>query len=195
MTRKMLGIAAGTWLAITTVSAAAVPAGMTVGGVAFPATYPVDGRTLVLNGAGVRVFFHIVDGYATALYLPSPVHTAQGVIDAPNPKVIFTHFLHDASLARIEAEYQRIHARYCAAYACTPQADAGYRTFVAHLGPVTAGETQVLLITDQGVDVTRNGQKIVTIPDPAFGTDLVRSLVGVAAPTEGYRHALIGDGG
>lgn len=174
-------------------AAGAARAEVKVGGAVFPDTFPAQGQNLKLNGAGVRVFFHMVNGYATALYMSQPAHTAQAIIDAPNPKVIYTEFLHDASLSRIQGEYNTIHESYCQHYQCNPTDEASYKEFVSHLEPASSGQTQTILITDSGVTVSRNNQVVQTINNPSFGKDLIRSLVGECAPTESYRNGIIGN--
>ena len=173
----------------------AARADVTVDGAVFPATLAAGGQTLALNGVGVRVFFHLVDGYATALYLRSPAHTADAVLDAPDPKAIVTHFLHDASLDQIHSETQAIHRRYCAHATCADAEQAAYALFVSHLGAVHRGDTQLILLTATGVELRHNDQLVVTIPDPAFGVGLLRSLVGDASPTGGYRRGVLGVAG
>lgn len=181
-------LAATVMLAVPLAAHATVKAGDAV----FPDTFPAEGQTLRINGAGVRVFFHIVDGYATALYVAQPAHTPEAVIDGPNPKVIYTEFLHSASLSQIRSEYNDIHESYCAHETCNPTDEASYKEFVAHLQPAASGQTQTILITDRGVTVSRNNQPVVTIDNPSFGKDLVRSLVGPASPTAAYRNGLLG---
>ncbi|GAJ28217.1 chalcone isomerase family protein [Acidomonas methanolica] len=166
--------------------------GRKVAGVVFPETLPVGGTVLKLNGVGVRVFFHLVNGYATGLYVVTPAHDAEAVMNEPNPKVIYTQFLHDASEHRIREEYDAIHARYCKVNACGEKNEAAYATFMAHQTAAEGGTSQTILITDQGVSVQRGGKEIVHIDNPDFGKALVASLVGPAAPTESYRNGILG---
>ena len=161
----------------------------------FPDTLAAGGRTLALNGVGVRVFFHIVDAYATGLYLGQPAHTADAVIAGPNPKAVLTTFLHAATLGQVRDESEAIHRRFCAQTACSAADQASYAIFMAHLAPTHAGETQLIVVTDAGVAITRDNQPVVTIPDPSFGQNLIRSLLGPAAPTARYRRGLLGGAG
>ncbi len=182
-------------LAALLLAPVAARADVTVDGAVFPATLAAAGQTLALNGVGVRVFFHLVDGYATALYLRAPAHTADAVLAAPAPKAIVTRFLHDASLDQIRSETQAIHRRYCAHATCADTEQAAYTLFVAHLGAVHRGDTQLILLTATGVELRRNDQPVLTIPDPAFGSGLLSSLVGDASPTGGYRRGILGAAG
>lgn len=170
----------------------AARAAVKIDDVVFPDTLAAGGRTLALNGVGVRVFFHMVDGYVTALYLGRPAHTAADVMSGANPKAVLTTFLHAASIGQVRDESEAIHRRYCAQNVCTAADQASYAIFMSHLAPAHAGETQLIVVTDAGVDITRDNQKILSIPDPAFGQNLIRSLLGTASPTARYRRGLLG---
>ncbi len=158
----------------------------------FPDTLAAAGQTLALNGVGLRVFFHIVDGYATALYVGRPAHTQADVMSGPNPKAVLTTFFHAAALGQVRDESAAIHRRFCAQAACSASDQASYAIFMAHLAPVHAGETQLIVVTDAGVAISRDDRPVVTIPDPSFGQNLIRSLLGAAAPTARYRNGLLG---
>ena len=163
-----------------------------VGGVSFPPTVAVDGTTLVENGAGLRVFFLVVRGYASALYVAHAAHDASAILAEPGPKEIRTVFLHAASAEQLRNELGRIHDAYCARAACDAVEQRDYAALVAHETPVRAGDRETFLVSDQGVSVTRNGAEAVAIPDPKFGAALLDSMLGPSAPTARYRNGLLG---
>lgn len=172
-----------------------VPSAMgavTVGGAIFPVQFQLGQTTLKLNGVGLRAFYHLVDGYATALYVVTPSHDPQTVVDGPNPKVIYTRFLRDASLERVRDEYQAIHQRYCQDNPCDARNEASFKAFADHISDARKGDVELVVITDGGVSLQRGGKVLVSVDDPAFGKGLVRSLVGSASPTQGYRDGLLG---
>lgn len=164
-----------------------------IGGAVFPDDLKIGTTSLKLNGVGVRVFYHLVDGYATGLYVVSPGHDGKAIADGPNPKVLYTEFLHNASLERVKGEYDTIHAHYCRLYACDAKNEASFAAFTAHLTAAKKGEAQLVLVTDQGVSMQRNGAVVVSIDDPGFGKGLVQSLLSAAAPTDGFRDGLLGN--
>jgi len=61
-------------------------------GVAIPDHVFADGRSLVLNGAGIRTKFFF-DIYVGALYLPAKAQDAKRIIASKLPKRISMHFL------------------------------------------------------------------------------------------------------
>lgn len=175
-----------------TVASSVAHADTKVGGAVFPDDLKIGNASLKLNGVGLRVFYHLVDGYATGLYVVSPGHDGKAIAEEPNPKVIYTEFLRDASLVRVKGEYELIHAHYCKLYECDAKNEASFAAFTAHLAAAKKGEAQLVLITDQGVSMQRNGVVVVSIDDPAFGKGLVQSLLSAAAPTDGFRDGLLG---
>ena len=148
MTRRVHAPILALGLAISGLIATPLAArAVTAGGVAFPDTFPVAGDTLHLNGAGVRVFFAIVDGYVSALYVKSPSHSANDILDGPNPKVLYTEYLHDAGVGQLKREFANVHDHYCAKNVCPAANEASYHQTVAALTPVTKGETSTYIIT------------------------------------------------
>ena len=167
-------------------------AAVTVDTATFPTHFQADGQTLTLNGVGTRVVFLVVRAYATGLYLVRPAHTLDAVLASPGPKAILTDFLHDASAAQMRGESDTLHRRYCAVQACPAADQAAYDAFVASFRPVHAGETQLIVVTDAGVDISRDGASVAHIPNRLFGQNLLRSLLGPSAPTRRYRNGLLG---
>lgn len=55
--------------------------------------HDATGKTLVLNGAGIRYKF-IFKIYVGALYLPKAAHTPKAVMDEPGPKRMLMHFVY-----------------------------------------------------------------------------------------------------
>ncbi len=174
------------------VSARADAASRVIDGATFPDTIQADGATLALNGAAARVFFMMVDGYASSLYVRQPAHDLGTIEGEPNPKLIRTVFLHNASAAQLRTELTRIHRRYCASNACAAADDSSYQTMLDHIQAVTAGESETLLVTDRGVVVTLGAGAALQIDNPHFGVALLGSMLGESAPTERLRRGLLG---
>lgn len=157
-----------------------------------PSNVTVDGQALVLNGAGVRVFFMMVNGYRTGLYLRAPAHDATSILAEPRPIEIRTVFLHGATTADLRGELNRIHDSYCARNPCPAADQAAYQDLLAHEAPVRAGDTETLVIDQQGIAVSRDGATAHLIDDPHFGVALLASMIGPSAPTAGFRRGLLG---
>ena len=82
---------------------AALPASaLEIAGVKVPDSIAVDGKTLVLNGAGLRTkSFLKVKVYVGALYLPQRSTDAAAVVALDAPKVIRMTLLRDVDRAII----------------------------------------------------------------------------------------------
>lgn len=81
-------------LLVVLLCVAAPVSALEIGGVELPETVTVDGRTLQLNGVGLRTrfFFKI---YAGGLYLEAPSHDAAAVIATDEPMLVRMHFIYD----------------------------------------------------------------------------------------------------
>ncbi|MFL5349607.1 MAG: chalcone isomerase family protein [Hyalangium sp.] len=71
-----------------------------VAGVKFPDTTTVEGKTLKLNGAGLRKKF-VFKVYAAGLYLESPTQDAAQVISSDQTKVVRMSMLRDLEKGKI----------------------------------------------------------------------------------------------
>ncbi len=68
--------------------------GVEIEGIDIPESVTVSGKSLQLNGAGVRTKFFF-DIYIGALFLPAKVTTYSGVVAMPGPKQVSMTFLYD----------------------------------------------------------------------------------------------------
>jgi hypothetical protein len=73
-----------------------------VAGVAVAETVDVGGRTLRLNGAGLRTrwFFKV---YVAALYLPTPARSTEEALAPESPRAFVMQFLRDVSREKLVA--------------------------------------------------------------------------------------------
>ena len=74
----------------------------TLADVEMPDTVVVDGKTLRLNGMGLREATPLrIKAYVGALYLSEPTSDPQKVIDSPRPKRVTMKFLRDIGRQRL----------------------------------------------------------------------------------------------
>ena len=91
------------WGAVLCAALAGPAAAATLDGVTFPDTVQYGGKTLVLNGIGLRTLTILeVHIYVAALYLPAPSHDPQQILQSPGPKVLLLKFLHGGSKAEVQ---------------------------------------------------------------------------------------------
>ena len=184
------------WLGATLAAllAAALPAAaMTKAGVTMPDTMQVGGRTLQLNGIGLRTFtvFH-VRGYAGALYLVNRTTDPETALSEPGPKALIMQFARSASKQQVHDLYMQSSNQYCAKHACT---DADRASFLQLLGTVQAvrpGDRTGFIVSDAGVEVLFNDTRQAMIADPAFGRTVLDSDLGTTTPSAQLRDGLLG---
>src|SRR4051794_11205974 len=113
-TRRLLIFAALAWLGIAPASAMVQFAGVSI-----PETYQIDGRTLVLNGYGLRaVTFLKIKAYVAALYLPQKSFDPEAIFASPGPKVVVVHYLHSGSKSQVESRYREGEMENCGDGSC-----------------------------------------------------------------------------
>jgi hypothetical protein len=189
MLKKIISAAT---LAVSLAGVSATADARTVGGATFPDSMTVDGKTLVLSGAGKRVMFAIVDVYASALYLSQPATTVDAVLAEPDPKVLVTKYLHDASVAQTQQEYNLIYNRYCGANTCTPAGRASFEKVLAAVTASKVGQTTTYVLDNGTVTMSKDGQQVLTFHDPEYEHGMLASIVGPSSPTPGLRAGLLG---
>jgi hypothetical protein len=99
MQRRLLLATAGLWGALSSTriaaqSPSAVATATELAGVRFPPAVQLGGRTLVLNGAGIR-WRLVVRVYTAGLYLAARASTPEAVLGAAGPKRLHVVMLRD----------------------------------------------------------------------------------------------------
>jgi hypothetical protein len=146
-----------------------------IGGATLPDTMPVEGRDLVLNGAGLRKKF-FVKVYAMGLYLPQMTKDARRIIQADEPMAARMHFIYDKVTAKDlvsawEEGFENATGGELEPIRERVETFNGYFT-------VDAGENDVydfVYVPGQGVRVVFNGRFVGSIP----GLDFKQALFGI----------------
>ena len=92
MTRKILNLTTWACLALLLTSSGLIA--KEIGGVKLPDKMTVEGKDLVLNGAGLRKKFFI-KVYAGGLYLGEKASDSSKILTGNDPAVIRLHFIYD----------------------------------------------------------------------------------------------------
>jgi hypothetical protein len=150
-------------------------AALEIGGVQLPDTAGIGGRTLVLNGAGLRtkLFFKI---YAGGLYLEQATHDAETVINADAPMLVRMQFIYDGVSA------EKMQDGWKEGFAVTApdpsdNLEVAIEAFVDFFTEeVREGDVyEIAWIPDKGVQVAFNG----TILGVVTGLDFKKALFAV----------------
>ena len=162
----------------------------TLAGVTLPDTENVAGKTLVLNGMGIRTKY-MVKVYVAGLYLEQKSSDPNAIIKSDAPKQIVMKFLHGASKSQMVDAFDegfKDNARD-AVKTMKPQIDQ----LLAGLDAVKTGDQMVFTyIPGTGSSLAINGQNKVTIADPAFAPVLFSVWLGPKPPNADLKKGMLG---
>ena len=165
----------------------------TKAGVTMSDTMQIGGKTLVLNGMGVRAFTILhINGYVGALYLPQKTSDADAALAEKGPKALFMQFLRGAGVDRVHQMYLASSKLYCSKHVCTDGDKVAFEKLLGTVRPVQPGDRTGFIVTDAGVQVLFNGTEVIKIADPAFGRTILDSDLGTTPPSAELRDGLLG---
>jgi hypothetical protein len=141
-------------------------------GVTFPDTTTVGGKTVQLNGIGVRTAYIFIKVYVAGLYLEKRTTDAQTAIQTDEPKRMILQFLREVSYDEMVSAMRDGFA-HTASKALQPQVDEFSGFFTE---PLTEGSQATFdYVPGTGTTVTIAGHVKGTIP----GVDFMRALWGI----------------
>jgi hypothetical protein len=162
----------------------------TVAGVTLPETQQVGGKTLVLNGAGVRTKY-MVKVYVAGLYLEQKSSDPGAIIKADAPKRIVMHFVHGASKSQMTDAFDESFKDNTPDARKTMKADIDQ--LLAALEPINSGDEMVYTyVPGTGTTLAINGKDKVTIAGPAFGQVLFSVWLGPKPPNADLKKGMLG---
>ena len=179
--RKVLSLAFATLLGASTLAAA------TLAGVTLPDTASVAGKTLVLNGVGLRtkVMFKV---YVAGLYVEQKSTDGNALVNADAPKRITLHFVRSVSNDQIrEAIVDGFDANAKATLkAQIDQFGAALEPFAEH------DEMSVTYVPGTGTVLNVKGKDKLTIPGFPFAKALFGIWLGDNPPSSSLKKGLLG---
>jgi hypothetical protein len=161
-------------------------------GVTMPDTVPVSGKTLRLNGLGLRtkVFFKI---YVGGLYLENPTHDATQAVSSEEAKRVVMHFLYKKVSQKqlVEAWDEGFQQN---AGVLSPPVKQGIAQLDSWMADVTEGQ-EIVFTYDPGVGTTVEigGQKKGTIAGAEFMRALWKVWLGEHPPTADLKKGMLGN--
>jgi hypothetical protein len=159
-------------------------------GVTLPDTTQVAGKTLVLNGMGIRTKF-MVKVYVAGLYLQQKSSDPDAIIKSDQPKQIVMKFLHGASKSQMTDAFDESFSSNTPEAMKTMKSDID--RLLASLESVKEGDQMVFTyIPGTGTAFALNGKDKVTISDPAFGPVLFSVWLGPKPPNADLKKGILG---
>lgn len=140
-------------------------------------TLQVDGRTLHLNGYGLRTYsilgIHI---YVASLYLEHLSTNPEEIIGSPWSKVLIVKFERNVSAEQARKSWRDGLANNCKTPCRLDPEDV--EKFLAVVPAMHVGDEYSLFFTQHSATVTVNGQQIGTISSPQFAEAMLAAFLG-----------------
>jgi hypothetical protein len=159
-------------------------------GVTLPDTQQLGGKTLVLNGLGLRTKY-MVKVYVAGLYVEQKSSDANAIIKADAPKRIVLQFVHGASKSQMTDAFTESFNDNTPDAMKTMKPDID--KLLSAIDAVKVGDQMIFTYAPgTGTTFAMNGQDKVTIPGPAFGQVMFSVWLGPKPPTADCKKGLLG---
>lgn len=165
-------------------------AAATLEGVTFPASQQVDGKSLSLNGLGLRSKL-MVKVYVAGLYVVKTSGDASAITSSDVPKRMVLQFLRDVSKDQmVDAYTEAFDSNAAAAKASLSKEIA---SLMAAFEPVSEGDQMVFTyVPGQGTTLSIRGQNKVTIAGLPFAQAMFACWIGPKPPSADFKNGLLG---
>ncbi len=162
-----------------------------ISGVKLPDQVAVAGKTLKLNGAGLRQATILnVNVYAAGLYLEKPSGDGEAIANSDQAKSIEMVFMRDVTAKQMAEAFGEGFDKNCVA-GCTE-----LKPFISKLQGLTKdmkkGDSMAVHFLPDAVEVMVRGQKVSSVGDKAFSHQLIRCWIGKNPPNSGLKEGLLG---
>ena len=163
-------------------------------GVNVPAQTTVSGKTLPLNGAGLRtvtLVFLPIKAYVASFYAPAPVRSEADVAASPGPFQFNFTFLQGVGQGQVTDAWN---AQFkTSATATYPGLASDQAKFVAMFGPLKKGGVETVEIDGNATRVYDNGTLKGTIQGADFQKAFLSMWFGSNPVMPGLKTALLGN--
>jgi hypothetical protein len=164
--------------------------GAELDGVSFPDTKQVGGRTLQLNGFGLRTAtFLQIHIYVASLYLEHPNQDPDAIMRSPEAKVLAFRFEHDVSADRARDAWRKGLANNCVAPCKLDPADV--EQFLASVPAMHDGDSFELHFTAHMAFITANGRPLGQIDKAPLADAVLAAFLGPRPGSPALKQALL----
>ena len=162
-----------------------------ISGVKLPDQVTLEGKTLKLNGTGLRQATILrVNVYAAGLYLQSPSGDGEAIANSDQLKSIEMVFMREVSAKQMADAFQEGFEKNCMADCAKLKPDLS--KLQGLMKDMKKGDTMAYHFLTDGVEVMIRGQKAGTVGDKAFSHQLIRCWIGKNPPNAGLKEGLLG---
>lgn len=164
--------------------------GGTLAGVTLPDSVQAGGKTLVLNGLGLRKKY-MVKVYVAGLYLEQKSSDPGAILKADAPKRVVMHFVRGVSKNQIVDGFNESFENNTPDAKQTMKAEIDQ--FLGAIDSVHDGDEILLTyLPGTGTSVAINGKEKVTISAPTFAPVLFSVWLGPKPPSPEMKDGLLG---
>jgi hypothetical protein len=151
----------------------------------------LDGKTLVLNGLGMRhkTIFN-VNIYVGALYVEKKSHDPQEILQSPELKRVELAFVHKASQDQVRDAFNEAYEANCGEDC--PALKPPFEQFRSLMTALAVGDRLAFDIYPGKVNVWINSKQAGTVSDSKFPRALLGTWIGKSPPTESLKQAMLG---
>jgi Chalcone isomerase-like len=173
----LLGVGALTALALNGSNASAAE----ISGVKLPDQVSVAGKSLKLNGAGLRQATILkINVYAAGLYLENSSNDGEAIANSNQIKSIEMVFMRDVSGKQMAEAFQEGFEKNCVAGCADLKGDLS--KLQGLMKDMKKGDSMAFHFLADGVAVMIRGQKVGSVGDKAFSHQLIRCWIGKNPP-------------
>ena len=181
------GVYALALLALTSGNASATE----ISGVKLPDQVMVAGKSLKLNGAGLRQATILkVNVYAAGLYLENSSGDGEAIANSDQAKSIEMVFMRDVTAKQMAEAFQEGFDKNCVA-GCA-ELKPPINKLQGLMKDMKKGDAMAFHFMSSGVEVLIRGQKVGSVGDKAFSHQLIRCWIGKNPPNAGLKEGLLG---
>lgn len=172
------------------VASAASLQAASLAGVTLPDTVQAGGKTLMLNGLGLRTKF-VVKVYVAGLYLQQKSSDPNAILKADESKKLVMHFLRDVSKEQMADAFSESFDNNAPEARKSMKADID--RLLGALEPLKEGNEMLFTyVPGTGTTMTVNGKDKLTIAGSAFAPVLFSVWLGPKPPNAGLKKGILG---
>jgi hypothetical protein len=162
-----------------------------ISGVKLPDQVTVEGKTLKLNGTGLRQATILkINVYAAGLFLESSSRDGEAIANSDQLKSIEMVFMREVSAKQMAEAFQEGFEKNCVADCARLKPDIG--KLQGLMKDMKKGDAMAFHFLAERVEVMIRGQKAGAVGDKAFSHQLIRCWIGKNPPNAGLKEGLLG---
>ncbi len=183
----LLGVCAVAAISISARSASAAE----ISGIKLPDQVTVEGKTLKLNGTGLRQATILkINVYAAGLYLENSSKDGESIATSDQPRGIEMVFMREVSAKQMADAFQEGFEKNCVADCARLKPDIG--KLQGLMKDMKKGDAMAFHFLPDKVEVMIRGQRVGSIGDKGFSQQLIRCWIGKNPPNAGLKDGLLG---